>query len=163
MMQLPPYPRSAEHPNVTIGRATKRNLTSLLPLLIAFREETERRIDDTLLLARLAEMMSRREGRLHIILAREGRFPVGYVMGAFLPSVFHMGTVFWVQELFIDKPYRGGPVLRKLYGWTRRYALSRGAVGLEVRFSRNALRFHSLGDALGFDPTGMEIFELDLG
>jgi GNAT superfamily N-acetyltransferase len=163
MVQLPSYPRSAEHPNVTISRATKRNLDSLLPLFVAFREETERRVDEMFLHRRLAEMISRREGRLHVIFAREGRFPVGYVMGVFFPSVFHMGTVFWVQELFIDRPYRGGPVLRKLYNWARRYALSRGAVCIEVRFSRNALRLHSLSDALGFDPTSVELFEQDLG
>jgi hypothetical protein len=161
-MQLPLYPRSRDYPNISIKRATKRRIDRLLPLLIACREETEQQVDETFLITRLTEMMRHPRRKLHIIVAQEGRFPVGYVMGTFVPSAHHLGTVFWVQELFIDKPYRGGSVLRELYAWVRGYALSHGAVCIEARFPRNAIRFRSLSEMLGFDPTGNEVFELDL-
>ena len=146
---------------IRIVKATRRSLPGLLPLMRTLREEMDVAGDSASLMKSYAQMMNRSMAKVHIIMATEGRFPIGYVAGGFSPDLSMMGPVFWIQELYIDKPYRGGGVLRAMLDWTRGFVLARGGVGIEVRLRRIDIDLVTLAEALRFEPTGRQIFRLD--
>ncbi len=146
---------------IRIAKATRRSLPSLLPLMRTLRQEIGVAGDSASLMKSYAEMMTRSQAKLHIIMAAEGRFPIGYVAGGFSPDLSMMGTVFWIQELYIDKPYRGGGVLRSMLDWTEGFVLAKGGVGIEVRLRRIDTDLVTLAEALRFEPTGRQIFRRD--
>jgi len=146
---------------IRIAKATRRNLPRLLPLMLTLREEMDVVEDSESLLKSYSEMMVRSMAKVHKVMATEGRFPIAYAAGSFSPDLSMMGPVFWIQELYIDKPYRGGELLRTMLDWTREFVSAKGGVGIEVRLRRVDIDLVSLAETLRFEPTGSQIFRLD--
>lgn len=140
-------------------RISRRHLPDVLHLMVALREDFGREVDPQRLAEGLLELMGRREGGLHVLVAREGRFPIGYLVGGFAAGTFHMAPVFCIHEVYVAKPYRGGPALGALESEALRFAASKGARSLEVRLRRTQRELILLAEALGFEPTGREVFE----
>ncbi|MBN1424339.1 hypothetical protein JXA88_07275 [Candidatus Fermentibacteria bacterium] len=140
-------------------RISRRRLADILHLVVALREDFGRTVDPRRMAEALHELMGKREGGLHVLVAWEGRFPVGYLMGGFTASTVHMGLVFCIHELYVSKPYRGGATLKALEAEALRFAASKGARSMEVRLRRTQRELILLAEAMSFEPTGREVFE----
>jgi len=142
-----------------ITRISRRHLPEILHLIVALREDARRESDPALLAEQFHALMARRDGGLHVLVAREGRFPVGYLAGYFATSTTQMTPSFCIREVYITKPYRGGATLRALGAEAVRYAASKGARCLEVRLRGTQRELILLAEAIGFEPTAREVFE----
>ncbi len=151
------------HTMIEVARITRRHIPGILPLMVALREELGRAISHEDLSSRVRELMGRREGKLCIIVAREGRFPVGYAAGAFCVSPWLKGAMFVIQEVYVSRPFRGGPVLKALMQGMEEFAKSKGATELVIMPSKNKRNLLLLAEEKGFEPTGREVFEMWLG
>ncbi len=144
---------------IQMARISRRQLPDVLHLLIALREEIGREVIPEQVSERFHALMGRRDGGLHVLVAREGRFPVAYVAGCFGTSTITMAPVFSIQEVYVAKPYRGGATIRALAAEVAGYASAKGARGMEVRLRPTQRELIFLAEALGFEPTGREVFE----
>lgn len=140
-------------------RISRRQLADVLHLMVALREDAAQDVDPRRLAEQFHELMGRRDGGLSVFVAREGRFPVGYLVGSFSTSTSLMAPVFWVHEVYVAKPYRGGATLKALGAEAQRYAFRKGARTMELRLRRTQRELILLAEALGFEPTGREVFE----
>lgn len=147
---------------IQTARIGRRNLPDILHLIVALREDVRREADPRLLADQFHQLMGRRDGGLHVIVAKEGRFPVGYLAGSFSTSAIHMTPVFSVLEVYVSKPYRGGGALRALAAEAQRYAVSKGAHCMELRLRCTQRELILLAEAMGFEPTGRQVYEREI-
>jgi len=142
-----------------ITRISRRHLPEILHLIVGLREDARREVDPQRVAERFHALMGRRDGGLHVLVAKDGRFPVGYLAGCFITNTTQMTPEFCILEVYIAKPYRGGATLRALGAEAVRYAASKGAEGLELRLRCTQRELVLLAEAWGFEPTGREVFE----
>ncbi|MCU0610446.1 MAG: GNAT family N-acetyltransferase [Candidatus Eisenbacteria bacterium] len=140
-------------------RISRRHLPDVLHLMVALREDLGREVDPRKLAEEFHTLMGRREGGLHVFVAREGRFPIGYLAGCFGVSTQPMVPVFCIHEIFVAKPYRGGRVFRALGAEAVAHATAKGARLMELRLRYTQRDLALLAESLGFEPTGRQVFE----
>lgn len=143
---------------MTVKRIRPSQVEDVLHLMVSLRDELRHPADPRQVLRQFQDLMRRRDGGLHVLVLREGRFPIGYAAG-YLGIGSTLQVVFGVVEVYVSKPYRGGKALRFLQHEVARYARAKGAVALELRLRRTQRDWILLADWLGFDPTSREIWE----
>jgi len=147
---------------IEIVRITRKNMDEIIPLMASMREEIGHPADPESLADHMIHMMKQRNGRLVVIAARDGRFPVGYIAGSFCMDPLSRGAAFMITEIFISRPFRGGRILRNLLRGLKTFARERGCNTLIAFTQHTEKDFACLAENLGFDHTGKEMIELIL-
>jgi len=147
---------------IEIVRITRKNLADIIPLMAAMQEELGCLSDPELLEDHVEAMMKKRDGRLVVLCARKGRFPVAYISGSFCMDPLSRGSAFMITEIFVSKPFRGGRVLKKLINGLKTFVKARDIKTLFALTRHTERDFICLAESLGFDHTGREMIELIL-
>jgi len=134
-------------------------MSELIPLMATMREELGYQVDTEVLVEQVDSMMKQRDGRLVVLAARDGRFPVGYVAGSFCMDPLSRGLSFMITEVFISRPFRGGRVLKELMHGLDIFVREREATTIFALLSRTDRDITSLAESLGFDNSGKEMIE----
>ena len=103
-----------------ITRISRRRLPEILHLIVGLREDARREVDPQRVAEHFHALMGRRDGGLHVLVAKDGRFPVGYLAGCFVASTTQMTSVFCISEVYIAKPYRGEELRAIVERWCAR-------------------------------------------
>ena len=87
---------------------------------------------------------------------------IGQLLLTYEWSDWRNGTFWWIQSVFVSKPFRGRGVFRTLYKYVREMARSRPDVcGLRLYVERENLKAQQTYASLGMHRTAYEMFEVD--
>lgn len=94
-----------------------------------------------------------RSERELILAAREKQAIIGYVHVRFTEELHHGGVIASVQEMIVEKEYRGQHIGRALFAKAMEVSKERGALALELtsHFSRKPA--HQFYESMGLEKT----------
>jgi ribosomal protein S18 acetylase RimI-like enzyme len=140
----------------SLARATREDLSALLPLVEAFQREEGYPSGDAALADALAALLAE-ESAGRVVIARAGAQAVGYGALCFGFSIEHRGRDAFVDELYVRPEQRGAGLGRALLRALEDEARAAGVRKLHLEVERDNPSARALYVAEGFAPTGREL------
>lgn len=141
--------------------ADAEDIPLLVALMTEFYSETATPLDSARAAAAFAALVG--DDRLgHIWLIQGGEHDVGYVVATFSYSMEFGGPNAFVDDLFIQAPFRGVGLGTAALQEVRAFCLERGVRALHLETGRDNIVAHALYRRAGFVTTDRQLLTLVL-
>jgi GNAT superfamily N-acetyltransferase len=147
-------------PSITISPLKAVDVTVAAELLLAQLREHEIPVGLAHVTRRMQQAAA--SGEPLVLLAHEGATAVGVAYVSFAQPLEHVGTVTWLEELYVRPASRGRGIGARLLAAVRAEAEARGCVAVELQTKRGHERAGNLYRRAGFRDLGRTHYALPL-
>lgn len=147
-------------PSVLIRHGELRDLETIALFNLQLAAETEALHLDPQTVTRgvQAALVDSHKGR-YLVACCDGKV-IGQLMLTWEWSDWRNGTIWWVQSVYVSKPYRQQGVFRQLFSTLKAEAQADPTVvGIRLYVERHNTSAHHVYEQLGMKDSGYEVFE----